>query len=76
MNLTQKDMQLKRLTESNGYRISKRSFWKDIEVKNNKYDILHNNAKKFLNLDSNEYKIDLSLTDEKEFAIANVIISK
>ena len=55
-------------------------FWKDIEVKNNKYGkpyiLLHNNAKKFLNLDSNEYKIDLSLTDEKEFAIANVIISK
>tara|TARA_Y100001936_G_C15814630_1_gene528454 strand:- start:196 stop:579 length:384 start_codon:yes stop_codon:yes gene_type:complete len=56
-------------------------FWKDIEVKNNKYGkpyiILHNNAKKYLNITSdNQYKIDLSLTDEKEFAIANVIISK
>ena len=55
-------------------------FWKDIEVKNNKYGkpyiLLHNNAKKILNLDSNEYEINLSLTDEKEFAIANVIISK
>ena len=55
-------------------------FWKDIEVKNNKYGkpyiLLHNNAKKFLNLDSNEYEINLSLTDEKEFAIANVILSK
>tara|TARA_S200000501_G_scaffold353615_1_gene373554 strand:+ start:455 stop:829 length:375 start_codon:yes stop_codon:yes gene_type:complete len=53
-------------------------FWKDIEVRNNKYGkpyiILHNNAKKFIKK-SND-KIVLSLTDEKDFAIANVIIFK
>ena len=56
-------------------------FWKDIEVRNNKYGkpfiILHNNAKKFIN---NKFKkniqIEVSLTDEKDFAIANVIIFK
>ena len=56
-------------------------FWKDIEVKNNKYGkpfiVLHNNAKSFLkeNLNPN-CKIELSLSDEKDFAIANVIIFK
>ena len=53
-------------------------FWKDIEVRNNQYGkpyiILHNNAKKFIN-QSND-KIVLSLSDEKDFAIANVIIFK
>ena len=53
-------------------------FWKDIEVRNNQYGkpyiILHNNAKNFIN-QSND-KIVLSLTDEKDFAIANVIIFK
>jgi len=53
-------------------------FWKDIEVRNNQYGkpyiILHNNAKKFIKK-SND-KIVLSLTDEKDFAIANVIIFK
>jgi len=53
-------------------------FWKDIEVRNNQYGkpyiILHNNAKKFFKK-SND-KIVLSLTDEKDFAIANVIIFK
>ena len=53
-------------------------FWKDIEVRNNKYGkpyiILHNNAKKFIKKSNN--KIVLSLTDEKDFAIANVIIFK
>ena len=53
-------------------------FWKDIEVRNNQYGkpyiILHNNAKKFIKK-SND-KIVLSLTDEKNFAIANVIIFK
>ena len=56
-------------------------FWKDIEVRNNKYGkpfiILHNNAKKFINNKfKNNIQIELSLTDEKDFAIANVIIFK
>ena len=54
-------------------------FWKDIEVKNNKYGkpylCLHNNAKNFLyNKISKKAKIELSLSDEKDFAIANVNI--
>ena len=55
-------------------------FWKDIEVYNNKYGKpqikLHNNAIKFLkNLSNNkDFSIELSLTDEKKYAIANVII--
>ena len=56
-------------------------FWKDIEVRNNKYGkpfiYLHNNAKKFLTSElKNTYRIEVSLSDEKEFAIANVIILK
>ena len=55
-------------------------FWKDIEVRNNKYGkpyiILHNNAKKLKNNLSENLKIELSLTDEKDFALANVIIFK
>ena len=56
-------------------------FWKDIEVKNNSfgkpYIVLHNNAKRFMeyNFDKNA-KIEISLTDERDFAIANVVISK
>ena len=54
-------------------------FWKDIEVKNNKYGKpfirLHNNALIFLNKKINKNaKIELSLSDEINFAIANVII--
>jgi len=53
-------------------------FWKDIEIRNNQYGkpyiILHNNAKKFIKKSNG--KIVLSLTDEKDFAIANVIIFK
>ena len=55
-------------------------FWKDIEVQNNKFGKpqikLHNNAKKFLNqlTKSKNYSIELSLSDEKNYAIANVII--
>ena len=53
--------------------------WKDIEIKNNKfgkpYIILHNKAKKYLsNIVKKKYSIELSLTDEKELAVANVII--
>ena len=56
-------------------------FWKDIEVKNDNYGkpyiFLHNNAKKILKTFSNKNtKIEVSLTDEKKFAIANVIIFK
>ena len=55
-------------------------FWKDIEVKNNKYGKpkikLHNKALKFLKKINNELNctIELSLTDEAHYAIANVII--
>tara|TARA_B100000575_G_C22882773_1_gene514222 strand:+ start:109 stop:492 length:384 start_codon:yes stop_codon:yes gene_type:complete len=56
-------------------------FWKDIEIKNNKhgkpYIVLHNNAKNFIkSFNNSSYKIELSLSDEKEFALANVIIFK
>ena len=56
-------------------------FWKDIEVRNDKYGkpyiYLHKNAKKFLKKDlSEKAKIELSLSDEKDFAIANVVIFK
>ncbi len=54
-------------------------FWKDIEVINNKYGKpfirLHNNALNFINKKINKNaKIELSLSDEINFAIANVII--
>ena len=55
-------------------------FWKDIEVKNDKFGkpqiILHNNALKFLKKLSknNDCSIEVSLSDEKNYAIANVII--
>ena len=55
-------------------------FWKDIEVKNDKYGKpiikLHNKALKFLKKLSkdSEFSIELSLSDEKNYAIANVII--
>jgi len=55
-------------------------FWKDIEIRNNQYGkpyiILHNNAKKFISNLSNSFNIEVSISDEKEFAIANVIIFK
>ena len=55
-------------------------FWKDIEVQNNKYGKpkikLHNNALEFLSklTKSNNCSIEVSLSDEKNYAIANVII--
>ncbi len=54
-------------------------FWKDIEVINNKNGkpkiILHNNAQKLLNnFDYDDLNIEVSLSDEKDYAIANVII--
>ena len=55
-------------------------FWKDIEVENNQFGKpiikLHGKANKIhknMNIDSNT-KIEVSLSDEKEYAIANVII--
>ena len=55
--------------------------WKDIEIFNNKFGKphikLHNKAKKYLaDLDYKKYNIEVSLTDEKELAIANVIIQR
>ena len=64
-----------------GTGLAKGVFWKDIEVMNNDqgkpFILLHNNAKKLLKnkFDFNS-KIEISLSDEKEFAIANVIIFK
>ena len=55
-------------------------FWKDIEVQNDKFGKpkikLHNNAHKFLKkiTKNNDYSIEVSLSDEKKYAIANVII--
>jgi len=55
-------------------------FWKDIEVMNDKFGKpkikLHNNALKFLKkmIKSDDCSIEISLSDEKKYAIANVII--
>ena len=54
-------------------------FWKDIEVYNNKsgkpFIKLNNNASSLLNkLSNKKCSIEVSLTDEKNYAIANVII--
>ena len=55
-------------------------FWKDIEVMNDKFGKpkikLHNNALKFLKeiTKSEDCSIEVSLSDEKKYAIANVII--
>ncbi len=55
-------------------------FWKDIEVINNEFGkpiiLLHNKALNFLNkMDKDKnLNIELSLSDEKNYAIANVII--
>ena len=54
-------------------------FWKDIEVQNNNYGkpsiILHNNAlNRIIKMTNKDYRIEVSLSDEKNYAIANVII--
>ena len=64
-----------------GTGLSKGIFWKDIEIDNNhdgKPKInLYNNAIKRINIMTNKnYKIDISISDEKKYAIANVIISE
>ncbi len=55
-------------------------FWKDIEIINDKFGKpfikLHNNARKYLNEINSKLKIEVSLSDEKSFAIANVVIFK
>ena len=64
-----------------GTGLAKGVFWKDIEVLNNTYGKpfikLHNNALRLLNKNFNfPCKIELSLSDEKNYSIANVIIFK
>jgi len=54
-------------------------YWKDIEVSNNNLGkpiiILHNKAAKILNqISSKNTRIEVSLSDEKNYAISNVII--
>ena len=55
-------------------------FWKNIEVENNQYGKplikLHGKAKEiFKNMNKNSnIKIEVSLSDEKKYAIANVVI--
>jgi len=56
-------------------------FWKDIEVINNKYGKpyikLHNRAlKRIQEISKKNFKIEVSLSDEKKYAIATVIISE
>tara|TARA_B100000029_G_scaffold474396_1_gene516659 strand:+ start:4082 stop:4468 length:387 start_codon:yes stop_codon:yes gene_type:complete len=55
--------------------------WKDIEITNDKYGKpnieLHNRALIRINkLTKKKYRIDVSLSDEKVFAIANIVISE
>ena len=62
-----------------GTGLAKGIFWKDIEVVNDKYGKpfikLHNNALKRINkITKKNYNIEVSLSDEKNYAIANVII--
>ena len=63
-----------------GTGLAKGVFWKDIEIRNDKLGkpniLLHNNALEFIKkMGKNiEPKIELSLSDEKNYAVANVII--
>ena len=55
-------------------------FWKDIEVKNDQYGkaniILHGKAMERLKkISKDKFDISVSLSDEKNYAIANVVIS-
>ena len=54
-------------------------YWRDIELRNNNFGkpmlILHNKAAKILNqISSKNTRIEVSLSDEKNYAISNVII--
>ena len=56
-------------------------FWKDIEIINNAegkpFIILHNKAiSKLRSLSNKDCNIEVSLSDEKNYAIANVVISE
>jgi len=62
-----------------GTGLAKGVFWKDIEIINNlngkPFIILHNKAlSKLKKLTKNNCNIEVSLSDEKNYAIANVII--
>ena len=62
-----------------GTGLAKGIFWKDAEVDNDKYGKpfikLHNNAlKRIKKITKKYYNIEVSLSDEKNYAIANVII--
>ena len=62
-----------------GTGLTKDIFWKDIEIINNEagkpFIILHNRALSILkNLSKKNCNIKVSLSDEKNYAIANVII--
>ena len=62
-----------------GTGLSRGVFWKDIEVVNNRYGKpsinLHNNAlNRIKEMTNKNYKIEVSLSDEQNYAIANVII--
>ena len=62
-----------------GTGLAKGIFWKDIEVINDSfgkpYIKLHKNALNRIKiLSSKKYNIEISLSDEKNYAIANVII--
>jgi len=64
-----------------GTGLAKGVFWKDIEVVNDALGkpsiILHNRALKRMNkITKKDYIIEVSLSDEKKYAIANVIISE
>ena len=56
-------------------------FWKDIEVKNNQYGkpdiILHGKAiERLKKISKGKFDISISLSDEQNYAVASVIISK
>jgi len=62
-----------------GTGLAKGIFWKDIEIVNNAagkpFIILHNRAvSRLASLTNKNCKIEVSLSDEKNYAIANVII--
>ena len=62
-----------------GTGLAKGVFWKDIEVANNKYGkpyiLLHNKAlSRLKKITKSKYKIEVSLSDEINYSIANVII--
>ena len=64
-----------------GTGLAKGIFWKDIEIINNSqgkpFIILHNRAlSKLKNLTKKNCNIEVSLSDEKNYAIANVVISE